>query len=105
MKDQIKETLVKGKKTHYVKPLAIRIDDEQLDKSIDWNFNLRSGDHSQIQIFKKYDYFKLVIDSSSKHNRILPNGDKLIYYSTELKKIVDDNFIEELIGDLTTANN
>jgi hypothetical protein len=105
MKDQIKESVVKNKKCHYVKPLAIRVDNDNLDRDITWNFNLRDKEYVKIQMHKKLDFFKIGIDSTSKQNKTLPNGDKMIFYDVYLRKIVNENLIEELIGDLTSANN
>jgi hypothetical protein len=104
-RDFIKESVTKNKKYHYVKPLAIRVDNDDLDRDICWNFNLREKEYTNIQLFKKYDYFKIEIDSSTKQSKILPNGDKMIYYNVLLKKIEDQNLIEEIIGDLDNANN
>jgi hypothetical protein len=104
-RDFIKESITKNKKYHYVKPLAIRVDNDDMERDICWNFNLREKEYTKIQMFKKYDYFKIEIDSSNKQSKILANGDKMIYYNVLLKKIDNESLIEEIIGDLSSANN
>jgi hypothetical protein len=97
MRESIVETQANGNKIHYVKPLALSVDGE-LNKDVDWCFNIRTGDYQKI---RKHEFFGIRIDCKSEQHKKLKDGTDIKFFKSEVVCVTSEESIAKLVDEPT----